>query len=477
MYDFKNISMKLINNITTLIILLVFTTSCQQEDVFDIPISLGEEENTLLTNLNNSIDSGEKTLTSISYIKSLMVSGETTEIVSSLVLKGYVVSSDASGNFYKEFYLQDDPSNPTSAIRLLVDITDSYNMYNIGREVYVDLKGLYIGEYNTGDGVITIGEYDNAGNRITNIREGIMKAKVLRSSTTSEIIPLSVSFSAINDSHVGLMVQVSDVNVATSDIDKPYVDPYDSYDTQRTLEACEGFSKQSFLLETSAYADFNMDILPSGTGTISAVVTKTYDGDNLVLMLNSTNDIDLSGPACELLDLADFTTVLDQQFDDAVDNTNFNYSGWVNYNEVGGEYWTEQVYNGNGYAEFSAFRTYDDVNIGWLVAPAFDLTTASTAYVSFKLAQHHVSDEINNPLEVFVSSDFDGSNVTAATWTKLNVAIPGQSASWYAFQDSGLIDVSAYSGNLYLAFKYTGSGNNTDLDGGYFVDDVLFLKQ
>ena len=149
MYDFKNISMKLINNITTLIILLVFTTSCQQEDVFDIPISLGEEENTLLTNLNNSIDSGEKTLTSISYIKSLMVSGETTEIVSSLVLKGYVVSSDASGNFYKEFYLQDDPSNPTSAIRLLVDITDSYNMYNIGREVYVDLKGLYIGEYNT----------------------------------------------------------------------------------------------------------------------------------------------------------------------------------------------------------------------------------------------------------------------------------------------------------------------------------------
>ena len=56
MYDFKNISMKLINNITTLIILLVFTTACQQEDVFDIPNSLGEEENTLLTNLNNSIE-------------------------------------------------------------------------------------------------------------------------------------------------------------------------------------------------------------------------------------------------------------------------------------------------------------------------------------------------------------------------------------------------------------------------------------
>ena len=41
----------------------------------------------------------------------------------------------------------------------------------------------------------------------------------------------------------------------------------------------------------------------------------------------------------------------------------------------------------------------------------------------------------------------------------------------------GLVDVSSYSGNLYVAFKYVGSGNDNSLDGGYFVDDVLFLKQ
>ncbi|NCG03754.1 MAG: hypothetical protein GWO82_00275, partial [Bacteroidetes bacterium] len=49
--------------------------------------------------------------------------------------------------------------------------------------------------------------------------------------------------------------------------------------------------------------------------------------------------------------------------------------------------------------------------------------------------------------------------------------------SWYAFQDVGLIDVSSYSGNLYVAFKYVGSGTDSSLDGGYFVDDVLFLKK
>ena len=477
MYGFKTESMKLITKITPFIALLFFVSACQQEDVFEIPNSLGVEENASLSTLMSAIDSGQKNLVSIAYAKDLMVSGEATEITSDIVIKGYVVSSDATGNFYKEFYIQDDPSAPTAAIRMLVDITDSYNMYNIGREVYVDLKGMYVGEYRTGDGVITIGELDRTANRITNIREEVMKAHILRAATTSEITPLNVKFSQISDSHVGIMVQVDDVNIAVSDVGNPYVDPYDTFDTQRTLEACDGFSKKTFLLETSAYADFNQEVLPSGTGTIKAVVTKTYNGDNLVLMLNSTEDVDLNGSPCQLLQLSDFDKVLDETFDNVVDNTNFDYSGWVNFAEVGGELWTEQLFSGNGYVEFSGFRTGDDVNIGWLVTPAFDLTGATDAFVNFKLAQHHLDDEDNNTLEVFVSTDFDGSNVTAATWEKLDVPIPGEDVSWYAFQDVGLVDVSSYSGILYVAFKYVGSGTNTSLDGGYFVDDVLFLKK
>ena len=62
-------------------------------------------------------------------------------------------------------------------------------------------------------------------------------------------------------------------------------------------------------------------------------------------------------------------------------------------------------------------------------------------------------------------------------WDKINISVPGEDVSWYAFQDVGLVDVSSYSGNLYVAFKYVGSGNDNSLDGGYFVDDVLFLKQ
>ena len=477
MHDFKESKMKLFSRFTHLILAAVFVVSCQQEDVFDIPNVLGVEENQMLTRLLSEVESGTMSMTSIAQLKDLHVSGEATEITSDLVMKGYVTSSDATGNFYKEIYIQNDSTSPTDAIRVLIDVSDSYNMFNLGREVYINLKGLYVGEYRTGDGVISIGEFDAGQNRISNIREAVVKNHILRSSTISELTPLLVKFSDISDAHIGMIVEVANVSVVSSQVGKPYVDPNDSYDTQRTLEACEGFGKTSFILETSAFANFKQNLLPAGTGTISGIVSKTYNGDNLVMMLNSVNDVNLTGEPCSLLNINDFEKVLDETFDNVVDNSNFDYAGWVNYAEVGGELWTEQFYGGNGYVEFSGFRTGDDVNIGWLVTPAFDLTGVNSAYINFKLAQHHLDDEENNTLEVFVSTDFDGSDVLAANWDKINVTVPGEDVSWYAFQDVGLVDVSSYSGNLYVAFKYIGSGNDTSLDGGYFVDDVLFLKQ
>ena len=469
--------MKFYNRFTHLIIASILAVSCQQEDIFDIPYSLGAEENQMLITILSEVESGTKEMISITQLKDLSVSGEAVEITSDLVMKGYVTSSDATANFYKEIYIQDDPTSPTDGVRLLIDFSDSYNMFNIGREIYISLKGFYIGEYRTGDGVVSIGEYDAAQNRISNIREAIVKKNILRSSSISDLTPLKVKFSEISDSHIGIMVEISDVNVVSSQVGKPFVDPNDSYDTQRNLEACEGFGKTSFILETSAFANFKQNPLPAGTGTIAGIVSKTYNGDNLVLMLNSIDDVNLTGEACSLLNINDFDKVLEETFDNVVDNSNFDYAGWINYAEVGGELWTEQFYGGNGYVEFSGFRTGDDENIGWLVTPAFDLSGASSAYINFKLAQHHLDDEVNNTLEVFVSTDFDGSDVLAANWDKINVTIPGEDVSWYAFQDVGLVDVSSYSGNLYVAFKYVGSGNDTTLDGGYFVDDVLFLKQ
>jgi len=141
----------------TLLFLLVTFNSCVEDDDYSIPTSIGLEENQSLNLLLDEINSNEVDLLTIGQVKNLFVSGQAVNIESSIAVKGYVVSSDLTGNFYKEFYIQDEPSNPTAGLKVVINQVDSYNQFNIGREVYIRLQNLYIGETNSGDGVITIG--------------------------------------------------------------------------------------------------------------------------------------------------------------------------------------------------------------------------------------------------------------------------------------------------------------------------------
>ncbi len=61
---------------------------------------------------------------SISEVKNLFVNGEVNEIESNLVVKGYVSSSDYTGNFYKEFYMQDEIENATAGIKVSINQVD-----------------------------------------------------------------------------------------------------------------------------------------------------------------------------------------------------------------------------------------------------------------------------------------------------------------------------------------------------------------
>lgn len=161
--------------------------------------------------------------------------------------------------------------------------------------------------------------------------------------------------------------------------------------------------------------------------------------------------------------------VYGQDFDEGADNTLLVTTGWINFAETGSALWKIQKYSGNGYAEFTTFNSGDAVNVGWLVSPAITLEENNSRTLRFFVSQSFVSSPANK-LEVLVSTDFDGTNVTAATWTPVNADIPGTDAEYFLFQDSGKIDLSAFSGNVHVAFKVTGSGTNTALDGSYQID-------
>ena len=293
--------MKAKEHIKTMVVLfgVLFFLACQQDETFEIPTEIGTEENAQLNVLLSEIKNDSLSLISISQVKGYFVNRNVHTITSNLVVKGYVVSSDRTGNFYKELYLQDDPITPTAALHIMVDQVDSYNMFNPGREVYIDLNGLHIGEARRGNGIISLGGSISVdGNEVEPVRQLDIQSHFYRTKTTAEIVPLPIRFSEITSNHIGMFVSVEDVSITASEQGKPFVAPRDYFDTQRTLEGCEGGSTVSFILETSAFASYKDLPLPSGTGTINGIVSKTYNGSDIVLTLNDAVDAALTGPAC-----------------------------------------------------------------------------------------------------------------------------------------------------------------------------------
>lgn len=160
----------------------------------------------------------------------------------------------------------------------------------------------------------------------------------------------------------------------------------------------------------------------------------------------------------------------------AVDNTTLNTAGWKNYAETGTALWKEQVYSGNAYAEFSSYLSGNAVNVAWLISPKINMDAHDNETLVFQASQSYVSSS-SNSLQVFVSTNFDGTNVTGATWTPITAILPTTASPYFEFIKSGEIDLSQYTGNISIAFKVTGSGTNTSLDGSYQIDDIRVFNK
>lgn len=155
----------------------------------------------------------------------------------------------------------------------------------------------------------------------------------------------------------------------------------------------------------------------------------------------------------------------------AVDNVVLNLEGWNNIAEVGTAKWKTQIYSGNPYAEFSSFQSGDAVNIGWLVSPVINMDTYEGEILQFQASQSFVSSSANS-LEVLIATNYTGNNLTTANWEPVNANLPTTSSPYFEFIKSGEIDLSAYKGNINIAFKVKGSGTNNALDGSYQVDAI-----
>lgn len=131
--------------------------------------------------------------------------------------------------------------------------------------------------------------------------------------------------------------------------------------------------------------------------------------------------------------------------------------------------------------DFSQMSGYDgsplDTN-DWLISPALDLSTASSATVAFRTIANFDGPD----LKLLVSSNYNPATHTNpgdATWTDLtaNAAWDTDKTDWGDWVLSGDVALTGMNGesSVYVAFQYT--SNPTDGASTYELDSIVVMAQ
>jgi hypothetical protein len=410
-------------NLTILFaITAVFATSCVKEE-FDVPpINIphfDQPSNLTILQLKAGF------------------SGNLDALIGDSIIEGIVVANDESGNIYKALYIQDG----TAGIEVRLDRTDMYNEFKIGQRVFIKCKGLYLGKY--GD-VTQLGYIYNSA--IGRIPDAMIDQFLFRDSLPgAEPTPLSRTITTLSGNDMSMLIQIDNVHFQEPGaMFSPILE--DSQD--RLVIDDDG---NTLIVRTSGYANFAKTAIPNGKGSIRGVLG-SYNGD-YQFYIRSMND------------LVNWDTTA--AFPQDIINETFDATptGWSIVSKASNKNWewsaTYLAMVANG---FGADVASDD----WLISPAINLTGVTGAILNFRSWTKFTDGGEANPMKVKISTDFTGDPATA-TWTTLTVTLsPTGSQTWTA---SGDIDLSAYSGNVYIAFHYISSGTASGSTSQWEIDE------
>ncbi|MEG1024437.1 MAG: DUF5689 domain-containing protein [Flavobacterium sp.] len=388
------------------------------------------------------------------------------------IIEAYVVSSDEGGNFFKTISLQTKAAvnSPAVGFSVSVDVSNTYIDYRLGNKVYVKLKNQFTDLYYGGLRIGSLYVSNSGDPAIGRISQNDFKNVLNASCTIIDENQLVESLSieeALVDSKLNTLIEFNDVEFTEAALDRHYFEESNNVGGSTNWNLRDKTGNQ-IIFRTSSYAKFADHFVPNGSGKVRGILTKY--GSDYQLMVRSENDVVMNGKRNTPFFSEDFQTVKN--------NVNFALPGWSNIVEKATKLWKSIVYAGNGYAEFNTTSTTAAENIAWLVSPKINLTGYKNAVLSFRSAQHDLKvDSPLNTLEVYVSTNFDGSNITKAKWTKLDAKIPALSTPMRQFISSGGIDLSSYSGNIHIGFRYVGSGKDKTLNGAFMVDDVKIFGE
>ncbi len=218
-----------------------------------------------------------------------------------IIIRGIVIGDDRSGNLYKTMVIQDS----TGGIAVLVDLNNFYNVYPIGREVFIKCNGLVLSDYanqiQLGGGIVTGTAPALADIPAARINNYIFKG-TLGNTVNPAVVTASQLGTTMQDKYINTLVRLNNYEFGTADTSKTYASAgvaspsAVSYDLFTCASLNLPSSNSNIELRTSNYCNFAASPLPNGNGSITAIYTifRTFKQ----LTIRDTTDVKCWGPRC-----------------------------------------------------------------------------------------------------------------------------------------------------------------------------------
>jgi len=290
MLDFKISAMKKVRLLKIITLCMLFS-ACIKDSDFSTPTIECIEPVIAVTN-------------TIQQVKEMYKFGGATVIETEVVIEGYVVSSDESGNIYKTISIQDKPENPTAAIKIAINQTDLYTKYNVGRKIFVKLKGLAIG-YSFGS--FQIGKA--AGRELDRIASTEVDNYIVRSCEVVEITPKIMNVEDLNEAMLEMLIKIENVQLNTKELGMTYGNLDNTLTVDRLLNSFNNSCDLTgdIILRNSGYSDFKNKLLPEGKGSVTAIFSNYYE--DFQLYIRDPEDVNLVEERCDYSNISPTITL------------------------------------------------------------------------------------------------------------------------------------------------------------------------
>ena len=473
--------------LSTVILIATIGTFSACKKTFDAPPAPGEVN--IVAN------------TSIQALKTYhTIPGQYDLITQDVIISGIVTANDKSGNFYKQLFIQDT----TGAIQVLVDAYSLYASYPVGRRVYIKCKDLTITDTYS-NLVLGYKAIVDGLPSIEGIPGAMVSDHVIGGTLNNPIEPMTVTVdqlgTGLSDKYINALIKLENYEFVTSDTSKTFGDTSSYKSTvNRYISLGCGSSLQT-IVRNSGYAQFAAQHLPSGNGSITAIYTiykssPTSSTTYKQLIIRDEDDVQFNNGRCGAPPPGT-VVLLNEDFESQTANTTFPYlpiniTGWTNLPEVGTKTFDAKIYSNNKYAYMSAYGTNLPEVKTWMVTKGMNLDATTTETLTFDTKQDYLlttapgGTNVGSTLRVLISNNYSGVGNPwdpSVTWTDISTQAtlsPGSTTSNFpsSYTASGAIDLSSFTGTVYIAFKYEGAdptGTTSDKTSSWEVDNVKVL--